>query len=206
MLDIYSKKDIFLFKLKSKSGKYKRYLGSPLRYAGGKSWAVGYIIEHLPENLKCVVSPFLGGASLEIAIAKELQIPVIGFDIFYILVNYWYHQINYPEHLYSILSKLTSAHETYEFIKQKLLDYWKNKIDLEPLLLAAYYYYNHNLSYGPGFLGWLSKVYANQKTYNNMINRVKNFKVDLLQVYSYSFEDVIPNHPNDFLYCAPHTT
>ena len=52
---------------------YKRYLGSPLRYAGGKSLAVGHILEHLPNNLNKVVSPFIGGGSVEIAIAKELK-------------------------------------------------------------------------------------------------------------------------------------
>ena len=74
------KKDYFLKKLESKSPtrKYNRYLGSPLRYAGGKSLAVGYIIELLPVNIKRVISPFIGGASVEIAIAKELGIEVIG--------------------------------------------------------------------------------------------------------------------------------
>jgi len=83
-----SAKKIFLSFLKVKNQKYKRYLGSPLRYAGGKSWAVGYIVEYLPDNIKRLISPFFGGGSLEIAVAKELGIPVIGFDIFDILVNY----------------------------------------------------------------------------------------------------------------------
>ena len=41
------RKEIFLRKYKSPSGKiqYKRYVGSPLRYAGGKSLAVGLIVE-----------------------------------------------------------------------------------------------------------------------------------------------------------------
>lgn len=45
---------------------YKRYLGSPLRYAGGKSLAVGHILEYLPDNLNKVVSPFIGGGSVEV--------------------------------------------------------------------------------------------------------------------------------------------
>ena len=43
---------------------YKRYLGSPLRYAGGKSLAVGHILEHLPDGLEKVVSPFIGGGKI----------------------------------------------------------------------------------------------------------------------------------------------
>ena len=44
--------------LKVKNGKYKRYLGSPLRYAGGKTLAVGMIAELIPNNIKKVVSHF----------------------------------------------------------------------------------------------------------------------------------------------------
>ncbi len=96
----FNPKQIFLNKLKGKGNRYKRYLGSPLRYAGGKSWAVGYVVENLPEKIKRLVSPFFGGGSIEISIAKELGIDVIGFEIFDILVNYWKVQIKYPEQLY----------------------------------------------------------------------------------------------------------
>jgi len=84
------KKEILLEKLKSKTkpNSYKRYLGTPLRYAGGKSLAVGHIVNLLPNNIEKVVSPFLGGASVEIALAKELDLEVIGYDIFDILINY----------------------------------------------------------------------------------------------------------------------
>ncbi len=71
----------FLKKLKGKNGEYRKYLGSPLKYTGGKSWAVGYIIEQLPDNVKKLVSSFFGGSSVEITGAKELSIDVIGFDI-----------------------------------------------------------------------------------------------------------------------------
>lgn len=65
-------------------------MGAPIRYAGGKSLAVGLIIERIPDDVKRVVSPFLGGGSVEVAIANELDIPVVGYDIFDILTNYLY--------------------------------------------------------------------------------------------------------------------
>ena len=55
-------------KLRGKNGNYKRYIGSPLRYAGGKSLAVGLITEFLPKDVKKVVSPFIGGGSVEVAL------------------------------------------------------------------------------------------------------------------------------------------
>jgi DNA adenine methylase len=131
----------------------------------------------LPNNIKRLVSPFFGGGSLEIAVAKELEIPVIGFDIFDILVNYWKFQINYPHLLYKELKKLKPDKKTYQWIKEKLKKHWKGEEKLQPLQLAVYYYFNHNLSYGPGFLGWMSSVYAREDVYQKMIERVRDFNV-----------------------------
>lgn len=196
-------KQIFLHKLKGKRKKYKRYLGSPLRYAGGKSWAVGYVVERLPENIKRLVSPFFGGGSIEIAVAKELGIKVIGFELFDILVNYWKIQIERPSELYKELLQLKPTKEVYKWVKQELKKHWEGKLRIPPLKLAAYYYFNHNLSYGPGFLGWMSSVYANEEMYQRILERVKNFNVKNIKIECASFEEVIPKFKNDFLYCDP---
>jgi len=198
-----SAKEIFLQSLKGNGGRYKRYLGSPLRYAGGKSWAVGFIIEQLPERIEKLVSPFFGGGSIEIAVAKELGISVLGFELFDILVNYWKVQIQKPLELYEILSKLKPDKETYANIKTELKKHWQGEKELPPIKLAGYYYFNHNLSYGPGFLGWMSSVYAKKTTYLRLIERVKNFNVKNLSVECASFEKVIPKFKYDFLYCDP---
>jgi len=198
-----SSKQKILCNLKGIKNKYKRYMGSPLRYAGGKSWAVGYVIEKIPEDVKRLVSPFFGGGSIEIAVAKELGIEVIGFEIFDILVNYWKVQIEKPNDLYRELVKLKPTKENYNWVKEELKKHWEGKIKLSPLKLAAYYYFNHNLSYGPGFLGWMSSVYANEKMYQRLLNRVKNFNVKNIKIKCASFEEIIPKFKNDFLYCDP---
>lgn len=196
-------KQEFLQNLKGKGKRYKRYLGSPLRYAGGKSWAVGYVIEKLPENINRLVSPFFGAGSIEIAVAKELGIDVIGFEVFDILVHYWKVQIDKPYDLYKELLKLKPTKEIYNQVKEELRKHWKGEIKLPELKLAAYYYFNHNLSYGPGFLGWMSSVYANEEMYTRLLERVKNFNVKNISVECASFEEVIPEFKNDFLYCDP---
>jgi len=201
--EVEYKKLTFLRLLRGYKSKYKRYTGSPLRYAGGKSWAVGYIVEHIPSTISKLVTPFVGGASVEIAVAKELGIPVIAYDIFDILVNYWQIQITKPQEMYELLKQLEPNHETYTRIKQKLKEHWIGKMKLEPITLAAYYYFNHNLSYGPGFLGWLSSVYAKQDVYDRMIQKVRNFRVDKFWVECADFSEVIRGHKNDFLYCDP---
>ena len=99
-INLENLKKNFLTNLKSSHQKnYKRYLGSLLlRYAGGKSLAVGLIVEKIPHNIQKIVSPFLGGASVEIACAKELGLEVVAYDIFDLLVNYW--QVQEKQQIY----------------------------------------------------------------------------------------------------------
>ncbi|MDI6733300.1 MAG: DNA adenine methylase [Planctomycetota bacterium] len=199
------RKNTLLNRLKSPKGKnkYKRYLGSPIRYAGGKSLAVGFIVEFIPDNIKRVVSPFIGGGSVEIALAKELGIEILGFDIFDILVNYWQIQIAEPGKLYRRLLSLHPTKDQYKEVKDRLKSHWKKKVILSPLELAVSYYFNHNLSYGPGFLGWMAKIYENKNRYYSMIERVREFDVKNISVECDTFENVIPRFNRDFLYCDP---
>ena len=201
------KKKMFLNRIKSSNpnsqNKYKRVVLSPIRYAGGKSLAVGHVIELLPDNIKRVVSPFLGGGSIEIAMSKELGIEVIGYDIFNILCNYWKFQIEKPELLYKKLKELKPNKKTFEKIRLILNDVWKKKVKLDPLTLAIYYVYNFNLSYGPGFMGWSSDIYLNDKKYERIIENIRDFDPKNLKVECADFQEVIKNHPNDFLYCDP---
>jgi len=201
------KKKRFLDRIRSSNpnsqNKYKRVALSPIRYAGGKSLAVGHVIELLPEDTERVISPFFGGGSVEIAMSKELGLEVIGYDIFDILCNYWEFQIKKPELLYKRLKELKPNKKTFEKIRLILNDVWKKKIKLNPLTLAVYYVYNFNLSYGPGFMGWSSKIYLNDKRYKRMIENIRNFDPKNLKVECADFQEVIKNHPNDFLYCDP---
>src|SRR3989344_4202414 len=201
------RKKAFLDRIKSsnpdRQNKYKRVVLSTIRYAGGKSLAVGHIIELLPDNIKRVVSPFFGGGSIEIAMSKELGLEVIGYDIFNILCNYWKFQIEKPDLLYKKLRELEPNKKTFEKIRFILNDVWKKKIKLNPLTLAVYYVYNFNLSYGPGFMGWSSDIYLNDKKYKRIIENIRDFDPKNLKVECADFQEVIKNHPNDFLYCDP---
>ena len=207
LLDNYKKKQsFFLHGLKSKNSRFKygRYSGLPLRYAGGKSLAVGYVVEHLPHSIEELVSPFFGGGSVEIACAKELGLKVKGYDVFDILVNYWKHQIDLPKKLAKQLLKWKPTKQNYDLIKHRLKQHWnKEKPIQDKLSLAAHYWYNHNLSYGPGFLGWMSKVYECPLRYKRLVEKISHFKVDGLSVHRGSFEKIIPKHQGDFLYCDP---
>jgi len=202
------KKEKFLKSILSKTypksmNKYKRVPVSPIRYAGGKSLAVGHILELLPTNINRVISPFFGGGSVEISMSKYLDLEVIGFDIFDILCNYWKFQIENPKLLYEELKKLKPTKEQFEKIRKILNKVWKKEITLDPLTLAVYFVYNFNLSYGPGFMGWSSKIYLNDKKYKAIIEKIRDFEPKKLKVECADFREVMKKYPNDFMYLDP---
>lgn len=190
---------------------------TPIRYAGGKSKAIKQITPFV-ENVDKIISPFMGGGSLEVhwaSMGKE----VIGYDLFDVLVNFWNVLLNNREELVEKLKEISPTNEEYSRIKeilmkwdntQEMLKDWKTdhykrdeKITLDNITAAAYYYFNHNTSYGPGYLGWGSSVYLQPKKWVSMIEKISKFKLPTLSVYQGSFENILPKHTNDFLYLDP---
>jgi DNA adenine methylase len=193
---------------------------TPLRYAGGKSKAYKLITQYIPRlpYPQRIISPFVGGGSLESKWASELGVPVYGFDIFDALVNFWNVLLSSPHELADKLQELTPTKEKYAEIKEMLLqwqytqdmlkdwhtDYYKrDPIQLDDLTAAAYYYFNHNLSYGPMYLGWMSKIYESQTKWDKMVHNIRSYKNKDLHVEKASFVDVIPEHSGDLLYLDP---
>ena len=216
-------KDDYLKTIKTKNG-YKRVCLSPLRYAGGKSIAIGIILELLP-NLTRIVSPFFGGGSVELCLSQKLGIEVIGYDIFDMLTNFWNVLIHHKEQFIQKLLELEVSESAFTYNRHVLLNYWekvkptdlnyrtKLKIELEPQDLtkldddiinqAVYYYYNMTLSYGPMFLGWPSSVEINNDKFKRRIDKMKKMDFVNLQVGCASFEEVLEKHSNDFLFLDP---
>jgi len=193
---------------------------TPIRYAGGKSKAYNIITEQIPKIPlpERIISPFMGGGSLESRWSSELGIEVISYDIFDALTNFWNVLLTDSDGLADKLASLPPTKDKYKEIKeiliqwdytQEMLSEWKTDhykrdgISLDNLTAAAYYFYNHNLSYGPMYLGWMSKIYENQDKWDRAVKRIKEYKNPNLTVRKGSFDEVIPNHTNDFLYLDP---
>ena len=216
----------FLNKIKNKNGKYKKVCISPLRYAGGKSKAIGIILENLPKlKEKKIVSPFFGGGSVELCLSQILGIKVIGYDIFNMLVNFWNVIINNKNDFINELLKFDINETEFTYNRHVLLNYWekikpsdlkyntKKKIELKKEDLtkldnniinqAVYYYYNMTLSYGPMFLGWPSSNEINIKKFQRKIDKIKQLNLINLEVYCASFEEILNKHINDFLFLDP---
>jgi DNA adenine methylase len=191
---------------------------TPIRYAGGKTRAIKHIMPYFPTDLTNVISPFMGGGSLEVYLTN-LNINVHGFDIFKPLVTFWDEMINDNENFVNFLRTIEPTAENYKVVKDKLVNWeytqemlkgWKtdfyireNPITLTPVEIASYYYFNHNTSYGPGYLGWPSSVYLTQTKWNKMIDDISKFDGSKLRVSQSDFSNVISSHPNDFIYLDP---
>lgn len=218
--------DNYLKSIRNKNGTYKRICISPLRYAGGKSKAIGLILENLPKlKEKKIVSPFFGGGSFELCISQMLGVKVIGYDIFNMLVNFWNVLINYKDEFITELLKFEINEEEFTYNRHVLLNYWekikpidlnyktKNKIELKQEDLtkldnniinqAVYYYYNMTLSYGPMFLGWPSSNEINKNKFERRIDKMKKMNLINLQVKCASFQEILDNHRDDFLFLDP---
>ena len=95
---------------------------SPLRYPGGKSRAVSqivdkYIIPNMPKSNK-VCSPFFGGGSIEIDLAKR-GFRVYGYDAFSPLVDFWQVLLKNPDKLANATEKkLRVSHAKFDEIQE----------------------------------------------------------------------------------------
>ena len=193
---------------------------TPIRYAGGKSKAYDIITQQIPKLPipNRIVSPFMGGGSLESRWSSELGIEILGFDIFDALVIFWDQLLYHNIALADKLSELSPTKKEYKRVKDKLLEwnytqrmlkdwhtdyYRRDGIDLDNLTAAAYYYFNHNLSYGPMYLGWMSKIYESQKKWDKMIDKIRNYGNPKLHVEKGDFIDVITEFNTEFLYLDP---
>ena len=193
---------------------------TPIRYAGGKSKAYKIITEYIPKlpYPQRIISPFIGGGSLESKWSSELDIPVYGFDIFDALINFWSVLLSRPNDLADRLRELKPTKEEYEKVKEILLRwgytqdmlkdwhtdcYKREPIELSELDAAAYYFFNHNLSYGPMYLGWMSKIYQSQTKWDKMTHYIGSYRNPNLEVCKASFDEIIPNYPNDLIYLDP---
>ncbi len=186
---------------------------SPLRYAGGKTKAAKLIAPHVPDNVKRIVSPFLGGASFELYMAKTRDIEVVGYDIFQPLVEFWNVILTQPDDLADAMENYSPTRKCFTEVREELKEWWsKNKAIVERgerfklenrVKFVAMYYFNHQYSYGPMFLGWPSSVYLTAKVHKKVIERVRGFSCPNLKVKWGDFEKVIADHDGDFMYVDP---
>ena len=192
---------------------------TPLRYPGGKSRAVKIILPHIPTNCKELCSPFLGGGSIELAVASR-GTRVFGYDLFKPIVWFWKALLENPEKLASISDSYrclkSYVHKNdiikarglprelfFQFRKEVEKELEKSGFNFNYDLAAKVYAINRSSFSGATLSGGFSERASYARFTDSSIERVKNFKQPNLQVDCLDFKDSIKKHPDTFMYLDP---
>jgi DNA adenine methylase len=94
-------------------------LKTPLRYPGGKSRAVRYLIPKMPKDITEYREPFLGGGSVAIAFTKENpNVPVWVNDLYEPLTNFWFALRDDAEELHRCLKGYKEDYNTPDLARE----------------------------------------------------------------------------------------
>ena len=125
-------------------------LKTPLRYPGGKSRAIKYLLPKFPSDITEYREPFLGGGSVAIAFSKEYpDIPVWVNDLYNPLYTFWCILRDRPEELYEILKDAKEEHPTPDAARE-LFNQMKielNHSESEDIYRAAAFYIINKCSF-----------------------------------------------------------
>lgn len=173
----------------------KHFPRSPLRYPGGKSRAVKYIYSCIPANETKLCSPFLGGASIELACTSKMD--VYGSDIFEPLVNFWSVLLKTPESLIDTVKRYYPLTRTNFYnLQQKYIEVID---DVERA--AAFFVLNRSSFSGTTLSGGMSP--GHPRFNESAIERLRSFKVTNFHVECAEYQDAIPKYDDAFLYLDP---
>ena len=169
---------------------------SPLRYPGGKSKAVKSILPYIPKGTRKLCSPFLGGASIELACASR-GIAVFGSDLFAPLIDFWTVLLENRSALASCIQKYypLSKHQFYQL--QKTFPTLENQLSRA----AAFYVLNRCSFSGATLSGGLSP--SHPRFTQRAIDKLKAFQVSHFQVAHLDYQEAITKHSDTLLYLDP---
>lgn len=189
------KQDYLLSDLDSFVELPKKYPKSPLRYPGGKNRAIKSILSLIPEDETTLCSPFLGGASIELACTTRMT--VYGSDIFEPLTDFWISLITHKEELINIVKSYFPL-EKKEFYKlQKKLLHIKDPIERG----AVFFVLNRSSFSGTTMSGGMSP--GHPRFTISSIDRLKHFNVKNFYVENLDYKETINKHKDAFCYLDP---
>ena len=169
---------------------------SPLRYPGGKSRGIDLITAYFPKKLHTVISPFLGGGSIELSLAAE-SVTVIGYDVFQPLVEFWQCLLSNPIALAREVSKYYPLPKALFYSLQQ--EHLRLTTKLERA--AAYYVLNRASYSGSTMSGGMSP--GHPRFTLTAIERIQNFRNGNLVVHQADFKESLEQHKTEFAYLDP---
>lgn len=174
-------------------------INSPFRYAGGKFYARGLIIEHIPEH-EYYIEPFCGGAS--IFFAKEKVKRNVLNDLDEELINCLIQIRDHPIEIADVLKGVPATKEQHNFFKNE----YKPKNDIQR---AARWFFLSRTSYSGimkkqnCYFGYGPKYSMKPENWRNHLLRTSK-KLQGVILSNKDFEEIIEKAPDGaFLFIDP---
>ena len=171
---------------------------SPLGYPGGKRLAIKKIVPFFPTSTKEIVSPFIGGASIELYCTQR-GIRVYGYDLFKPLVDFWQALLLDSELLIEEILKW------YPINQEKFTYLLNHSLDFETTASRGAAYYVLNKTSFSGFAYNRKNCVNTRKQRLNLssINKLRNYKLSRLSVNEMSWSESLVIHKDILAYCDP---
>lgn len=175
---------------------------SPLRFPGGKSLAVKIIAPMVPPEYKVIVSPFMGGGSLELHWAQNGR-RVTAYDGFLPLVRFWQEVLSDPTALANFVECC------FPLSKTDFYSFQKGMANDDFFTTAARFFILNRASFsGTTMSGGCTKTPSegkNARFTQSSIDRLRefaNFQGKLTVNYSL-WTDTLANHTTEAMYLDP---
>jgi DNA adenine methylase len=169
---------------------------SPLRYPGGKTRAIDYISQFFPADMEELLSPFLGGGSIELATAAK-NITVYAYDVFTPLVEFWQCLLKQPYALADEVEKYFPLSKEAFYTLQQTQTIFKTKLQRA----AVYYVLNRSSFSGSTLSGGMSPEHP--RFTQTAIERIRGFNNPNILVKKADFKTSLEEHPSVFAYLDP---
>ena len=167
---------------------------SPLVYPNDRPQAVTLVSEHIPNGVTDIVTPFLGGGSLELGLAKRKH-RITAFTEYRLLYDFWECVMSDPKKIYQMVS------EFYPMEDKRMFSVLQKKIYQphdEYLRSALFYVLNHCSESGSTTGG---SIDPGTPKFNQMrLNELAGFNPEIFELklgkYTAAFDE------GDFLVCS----
>lgn len=176
------------------AGRKSPYPKSPLRYPGGKARAVGIILSLIPADIKIMISPFLGGGSVEIA-AAFFGVKVLGFDLFDPLIAFWQELQSNPIQLAEEVQKF------WPLDKNRFYELQETYPTTRLGVATQFYVLNRASFSGATMSGGMSP--GHPRFTQSSIDYLRNFESPNLTVQKQDFRMTLSYESDNFMYLDP---
>jgi DNA adenine methylase len=178
--------------------KKKPRVKTPLYYMGGKTQAIKILLSCIPMDIPGLVSPFIGGGSLEVKVAA-MGIPVKGYDSNGPLVSFWQEVLENPDGLADAVKEIgVMTREKYWDLCYSLF----KRNSSSKMQEAAIYFALNRMSFMAQIGAGIS-TNMNNNLFPSLIRRLRAFRCPSLAVKELDFRKSITNNPEVFLYLDP---